>query len=423
MWGTGGVRRDVQQRTKPRRDHDWSQRAPGKWVSPCAAPRTAMISASMAPCLATQPRTPICTASLTRSSAPPVTTTIPRSGHRSSNWRPSANPSSPARATSRATTSISWCENSSRASTDDPAVPTTSRSGSSESRLAKASAKTLWSSITAMRMRFCCIPKASRLRRRDGAIRGRRGFYVRCTRPRASKQVGRPGLLWGVARHQRGRLQTRVHAQLGQQVLHMRASRSPVHTELIGHPLGTRPFHDEAQHLPLPVGQELQHPQWVVVLGMRAQGLLQHERIHRGVSTMGHLNRLDDGFDGLGLADEALSALGDGGGGRRWPRDGANVTTRDHRARSRPVRTTNPKVRAVGRLTAVLTCDVAWLVLDICSQYLWRVVIALSDLHRYAVCYDEDTGCDARSQNHEAASRQVRSTTQVRQPPAAPHLP
>src|ERR1035438_3897031 len=63
--------------------------------------------------------------------------------------------------------------------------------------------------------------------------------------------------------------------------------------------------------------------------------------------------------------------------------------------------TTNPKLRVVYGLTAVLTCDVAWLVLDICSQYLWRVGIALSDVPRYAVCYEEDAWCDARSQNHD----------------------
>src|SRR5665811_2145125 len=70
-----------------------------------------------------------------------------------------------------------------------------------------------------------------------------------------------------------------------------------------------------------------------------------------------------------------------------------------------------------------LTCIVGCFAVLKCSQYFWRVVIALSGYRHYAGWYDEDTGCDARSQNRESARRQVRSTSRVRQPPAAPDLP
>ena len=43
---------------------------------------------------------------------------------------------------------------------------------------------------------------------------------------------------------QRGRLQTRVHPELGEQVLHMRASRAPVYAKLIGYLLGAQTIQD-----------------------------------------------------------------------------------------------------------------------------------------------------------------------------------
>jgi hypothetical protein len=39
-----------------------------------------------------------------------------------------------------------------------------------------------------------------------------------------------------------------VHAELGEQVLHVSASRTPLHTKLIGHLFGAQPIHDAAHH-------------------------------------------------------------------------------------------------------------------------------------------------------------------------------
>jgi hypothetical protein len=39
-----------------------------------------------------------------------------------------------------------------------------------------------------------------------------------------------------------------VHAELDEQVLHVRAGRTPVRTKLIGYLFGAQPIHDAAQH-------------------------------------------------------------------------------------------------------------------------------------------------------------------------------
>ena len=56
---------------------------------------------------------------------------------------------------------------------------------------------------------------------------------------------------------------------------------------------------------------------------------------------------------------------------------------------------------ASARLNCALACTVGCLGIMKCSQYFQRVVIVLPEFRRYDVGYDEDVGCDARSQNHD----------------------
>ena len=92
----------------------------------------------------------------------------------------------------------------------------------------------------------------------------------------------------------------------------MCAGRAPLHTKAIGYLLGAQPVDEAAHHLPLALGQELQHPQRVIAANARPQGGLQQERIHREVSLICQLHRLDDHRNGLLLANETLGTLGDG---------------------------------------------------------------------------------------------------------------